>query len=121
MLMLDASCAGRHIWIDKSRSDVVYVDRRIVPRGAIPVRPNWCVVPDICADFTMLPFPASIFHLVVFDPPHIIRDRPSRSYLRTKYGEMRSDSWRRTIYTGFCECWRVLRDGGTLHMKWSSA
>jgi hypothetical protein len=66
-----------------------------------------------------LPFADGTFDLVVYDPPHIIRDKPSKSFLRTKYGELRSNSWSDTLRGGFEECWRVLRVGGTLHFKWS--
>jgi SAM-dependent methyltransferase len=120
MRILDTTCAGRHIWFDKNRDDTIYVDRRILPKGTIPIRPNWQVRPDVCADFTMLPFPDECFDIVVFDPPHIIRDTPSKSFLRTKYGEMRSGDWQQTLRAGFDECWRVLRSSGTLHFKWAN-
>lgn len=120
MLILDSTCAGRHIWNDKDREDVVYADRRVCPRGSIPVRPNWSVSPDVVCDFVSLPFPDDTFDMVVFDPPHIIRDTPSSGgYLRMKYGELRPGSWRGVVSDGFRECWRVLRSPGTLHFKWS--
>ena len=119
MLILDATCAGRHLWNDKARGDTVYVDRRICPRGTIPIRPNWEIRPDIVCDFTALPFRGETFDLVVFDPPHIIRENPSKGYLRTKYGELRRSDWTVTLTNGFSECWRVLRSPGTLHLKWA--
>lgn len=119
MRILDASCGGRHLWFEKSRDDTIYVDRRLLPKGTIPVRPNWEVRPTVVADFTMLPFADEMFDLVVYDPPHIIRDKPSKSFLRTKYGELNSATWESTLRTGFNECWRVLRMGGTLHFKWA--
>lgn len=121
MLILDATCGGRHIWYDKARDDVIYVDRRILPKGTIPIRPNWEVRPTVCASFTALPFRDETFDLVVYDPPHIIRDNPSKSFLRTKYGELRLNSWRETLREGFDECWRVLKMGGTLHFKWAES
>lgn len=119
MLILDATCAGRHLWYDKARADTIYVDRRICPAGTIPVRPNWEVKPDVCADFTALPFRDGAFDLVVWDPPHIIRDGGSAGYMRTKYGELRKDDWQDTLRRGFDECWRVLKSPGTLHFKWA--
>lgn len=118
MLILDATCAGRHLWYDKARSDTIYVDRRICSKGTIPIRPNWNVTPDVCADFTALPFRDEAFDLVVFDPPHIIRENPSKGFLRTKYGEF-GRNWAETLQAGFAECWRVLSSPGTLHLKWS--
>ena len=95
------------------------MDRRILPRGTIPVRPNWEVRPDVCADFTALPFRDGTFDLVVYDPPHIVRDTPSKSFLRTKYGELRSADCLAVLRQGFDECWRVLKAPGTLHFKWA--
>lgn len=120
-MILDATCGGRHLWNDKARPDTVYIDQRELPPGTIPIRPNWCVAPDIVASFTDIPFDDETFEMVVYDPPHIIRDTPSKSFMRTKYGELRSDNWRDTISKGFAECWRVLKPGGTLVFKWSSA
>jgi SAM-dependent methyltransferase len=121
MLILDATCGGRHLWYEKDRSDTIYVDRRVLPKGTIPVRPNWEVRPTVCASFTKLPFSDETFDLVVYDPPHIIRDTPSKSFLRTKYGELHSTSWSDTLRGGFEECWRVLKIGGTLHFKWAES
>jgi len=119
MLILDATCGGRHLWVDKERADTVYVDRRVLPKGTIPIRNNWNVTPDVVADFTALPFADETFDLVVFDPPHIIRSKPSKSFLRTKYGELTPDTWAAVLRKGFDECWRVLRSPGTLHFKWA--
>lgn len=120
-MILDATCGGRHLWNDKNRADTVYIDQRVLPPGTIPIRPNWCVKPDIIASFTNMPFSDATFEMVVYDPPHIIRDNPSKSFLRTKYGELRSADWQDTIAKGFAECWRVLKPGGTLVFKWSNA
>lgn len=119
MRILDATCGGRHLWVDKDHADTVYVDRRICLPGTIPIRPNWRVMPTVVADFTALPFPDGIFDLVVYDPPHIIRKHPSKSFLRTKYGELHPDTWSVTLRSGFDECWRVLRAPGFLHFKWA--
>ena len=119
MRILDATCGGRHLWFDKDRADTIYVDRRVLPKGTIPIRPNWNVTPTVVADFTMLPFADATFDLVVYDPPHIIRAKESKSFLRTKYGELKPDTWSDTLLGGFNECWRVLRMGGTLHFKWA--
>jgi len=119
--ILDMTCGGRHLWVDKSRVDTIYVDRRILPKGTIPIRANWNVTPDVCADFTALPFADASFDLVVYDPPHIIRSVPSKSFLRTKYGELQPGTWQETLRAGFDEAWRVLSAPGTLHFKWADA
>lgn len=121
MKILDATCGGRHLWVNKNHPNTTYVDRRVLPPGTIPIRPNWSVEPDVMADFTDLPFDDASFDLVVFDPPHIIRANPSVSYMRTKYGELAPATWAETLTAGFRECWRVLRAPGTLHFKWADS
>jgi hypothetical protein len=121
VLILDATCAGRHLWVDKTHPNVIYVDRRILPPGTFWRRPHWQVRPDVCADFTALPFRDRTFDLVVYDPPHIIRSTPSQSSLRLVYGELHSSTWKDVLRLGFYECWRVLRVPGFLHFKWCNA
>ena len=116
--ILDVTCAGRHMWNDKNHPLALYVDQRQEPPGTIPIRPNWCIRPQVVASFTALPFASDSFRMVIFDPPHIIRTRRSKGFLRTKYGELGAD-WREVLRAGFDECWRVLQPGGTLIFKWS--
>lgn len=53
----------------------MYVDKRIRPKGFMAVRPNFSVEPDMQGDFRDLDFPDASFSLVVFDPPHTIRNK----------------------------------------------
>jgi len=75
------------------------------------------VDPDLQADFTALPFPDNSFALVVFDPPHLIRNG-RKGWLAKKYGKLEGD-WREELRQGFAECFRVLRPEGTLIFKWN--
>jgi len=68
-------------------------------------------------DFRALPYPDSTFHLVAFDPPHLLRAGP-RSWLAAKYGKLGTD-WRDDLGKGFAECFRVLKPNGTLVFKWN--
>lgn len=72
--------------------------------------------PDYLADFTNLPFQDNSFPLVVFDPPHLVRNG-NRGWLAKKYGKLR-ESWEADLRAGFAECFRVLRPEGTLIFKW---
>lgn len=75
------------------------------------------VSPDFEADFRDLPFAENAFHLVVFDPPHLLRNG-KKGWLAKKYGKLEED-WRDDLRAGFKECFRVLRPHGTLIFKWN--
>lgn len=75
--------------------------------------------PDLQLDFCQLPFPDEQFHLVVFDPPHLVHNG-SHSWLAKKYGKL-GTAWRDDVRCGFAECFRVLKPFGTLIFKWSEA
>ena len=64
-----------------------------------------------------MPFSDGQFHLVVFDPPHLIGNGKS-GWLAKKYGKLGTD-WRDDLRAGFAECFRVLRPNGTLIFKWN--
>jgi hypothetical protein len=116
--IVDCTAAGRMMWTDKQHRGTIYVDRRIEPPGTIECRPNWCVQPDVVASFTRLPFADSTFHLALYDPPHIVRTTPSKSFLRVKYGTLGSD-WKQVLRAGFDEAMRVVKPGGLVIVKWS--
>lgn len=75
------------------------------------------IKPDIIGDFCNIPFPDNTFHLVVFDPPHLIK-AGDNSWLAKKYGKL-SDTWPQDLKKGFDECMRVLKPCGTLIFKWN--
>lgn len=116
--ILDACCGGRQWWWDKAHPLAVYVDNREEPPGSVDVRPNWSCEPDIVGDFRSLPFGDAAFRLVVFDPPHIVRDKPN-GYIAMKYGALPAATEQEALAQGFAECWRVLAAGGTLVFKWA--
>lgn len=121
--ILDATCGSRTIWFDKNCAQCVYMDKRQEHGIAIwkstkndSVR-RIDVEPDIVADFTSMPFPDESFHLVVFDPPHMLT-LGENSWMRKKYGVL-PENWKPIIHDGFAECWRVLRKNGVLVFKWN--
>lgn len=116
--ILDASCGGRMMWFNKKHPNAIYIDKRTAPKGHVPSHPNHTVDPDIVMDFRALEFKDESFSLVVFDPPHFygIGDK---SWLAKKYGVLDKETWRTDIKKGFDECWRVLKEGGTMIVKWS--
>jgi hypothetical protein len=112
------------MWLDRANPDVVFGDRRSEtitvtdrshgnPTGTRTLH----IEPDALIDFRALPFDDGTFHLIAFDPPHLVKAGP-RSWLAAKYGKL-SDDWRDDIRAGFAECFRVLSPHGTLVFKWN--
>jgi SAM-dependent methyltransferase len=120
--VLDACCGSRMFWFDRRDNRAVFVDKRREThvltdkssRGGSRVLE---VNPDLIADFTALPFPDGQFAMVVFDPPHLVRNGKS-GWMAKKYGKLEGD-WRAELRAGFAECFRVLKPEGTLIFKWN--
>lgn len=111
-------------WFDKANPVVIFGDRRhevltVTDRshGKTDGQRVLRIEPDIVMDFRNLPFPDESFHLVAFDPPHLVR-AGKKSWLAAKYGKLGAD-WRSDLRAGFRECFRVLRTHGTLVFKWN--
>jgi hypothetical protein len=120
--VLDACCGGRMFWYEKDNPKVLFMDRREVAKGVFANNwnPNWCVKPDVLADFRDMPFPDKSFKLIVFDPPHLTSGS-DKGVINIKYGLLDKQNWKADIVQGFTECWRVLDDYGTLIFKWNDA
>ncbi len=103
-------------YFDKNSPHVAYCDKRQEAHVLCDER-IFTIYPDAVTDVCTLPFQSKNFSLVVFDPPHLIR-AGKKSWLRKKYGVL-SDDWRCFLQSGFEECWRVLKIGGTLIFKWN--
>jgi SAM-dependent methyltransferase len=117
--ILDACCGGCMMWFDKKYPGALYVDKRVRPKGFLPVRPEFEIAPDIHADFRELPFRDETFSLVVFDPPHTIREKEVGGIIAERYGRLTIAEWQQDLALGFAECWRVLKPNGTLIFKWA--
>jgi len=75
------------------------------------------IEPDRIADFRDMPFGDNTFHLVVFDPPHLL-ERSAGCDMANRYGVLCGD-WRDVLRAGFKECFRVLKPNGVLVFKWN--
>ncbi|MEG1540257.1 MAG: methyltransferase domain-containing protein [Muribaculaceae bacterium] len=119
--ILDACCGSRMFWFDKNNPNVLFVDIRketVTAKDRDKIR-TIEVNPDVVADFTNLPFDDESFHMVVFDPPHLIT-LGDTSWMAKKYGKL-PKNWQEVISKGFDECMRVLKPNGTLIFKWSES
>ena len=111
---LDVACGARSFYFDKQDARVLKCDAH--PRHPVLLNGRTLdVSPDMVADFRELPFPDKSFHLVIFDPPHLIGKRGWRS---DYYGSLDSHTWRDDLSKGFNECLRVLKPYGVLVFKW---
>ena len=116
MKILDCTCGSRMFWFDKRNRNCVFMDNRELDETLCDGR-RLIIEPDVIGDFTKMPFRDEYFHLVVFDPPHLIRCG-NKSWLKKKYGILNS-SWKDDIRRGFNECFRVLKKNGVLIFKWN--
>lgn len=121
-------------YFDKKDPRVLFQDIRDVEMTLCDGR-HFEIKPDIVADFTDMPYSDESFSMVVFDPPHLLRNvgkskfgdiygslNPKNKvtgYQMTKYGELGNADWKEMISKGFAECFRVLRPGGFLIFKWN--
>lgn len=131
--ILDACCGGKMFYFDKDDPRVLFQDIRVVDTTLCDGR-HFKVKPDVVCDFTSMPYSDNTFSMVVFDPPHLLRNvgkskmadmygslnekATPTGYQHIKYGALYSD-WRDMLFKGFAECFRVLRPGGFLIFKWN--
>ena len=132
--VLDACCGGRMFYFNKYDNRVLFQDIRDFDTILCDGR-TFSVHPDVCASFTEMPYPDNCFAMVVFDPPHLLRNvgkskfadmygslNPKASpsgYQHIKYGALPNRDWRDMLKRGFAECFRVLKSGGFLIFKWN--
>lgn len=77
--IIDLYCGSRMFWFDRQNPDVVFCDKRreshtLIDRSSTGGSRTLIIDPDLQADFTALPFPDESFSVVVFDPPHLVRN-----------------------------------------------
>lgn len=111
--VLDPCCGGRMFYFDSDNPDVLFCDCRKW-EGELCDGRHFEVSPDVLADVTALPFEDGCFPLVVFDPPHLT---VGSGWQVDKYGKLPKD-WKDWMTRAFSECWRVLREEGTMVFKW---
>ena len=120
--ILDPCCGSRMFWFNRTDDRAVFGDVReeshqLKDRSSKGGSRQLIIAPDQLMDFRALPFSDETFHLIVFDPPHLVNNGRS-GWLAKKYGKL-GDDWREDIRAGFAECFRVLKPFGTLIFKWN--
>ncbi|PHR61319.1 MAG: SAM-dependent methyltransferase [Robiginitomaculum sp.] len=120
--VLDPCCGSRMFWFDRNDDRTIFGDIRsethkLKDKSSKGGFRELVISPDQQMDFRNLPFPNDSFYLVVFDPPHLVKNG-STGWIAKKYGKLGSD-WGNDIRAGFSECFRVLKPNGTLIFKWN--
>ena len=132
--ILDDCCGGKMFYFNKNDERVLFQDIRNFETTLCDGR-SFSVHHDIQADFTNMPYPDSSFSMVIFDPPHLLRNvgkskfadiygslNPKAiptGYQQIKYGALQNKGWQKMLKEGFAECFRVLNPGGFLIFKWN--
>jgi len=116
--ILDPASSMRSFYFDKTDDRVVFGDIREDETHLLTNGQTIKIKPDQVMDFRFIPYPDGAFQCVVFDPPHMLR-LSEKSWMRKKYGVLDSQTWREDIAQGFSECFRVLKNNGTLIFKWN--
>lgn len=120
--VLDACCGSRMFWFNRTDPRAIFVDKRreqheLTDSSSKGGSRMLIVDPDLQADFTSLPFFDGQFAMVVFDPPHLVKNGRT-GWLAKKYGKL-GPEWQDELRMGFAECFRVLKPEGTLVFKWN--
>lgn len=115
--VIDVCCGPKGMWFDKNDSRALFMDKRHeIHENIYPSLNSKLVIsPDVIGDFTNINQPDNSFWHVVFDPPHIKRNKLGE--ITKRYGNLEGD-WRAMIKNGFSECFRILKPNGTLIFKW---
>jgi hypothetical protein len=108
--ILDATAGFRMMWFNKHHPNAIYLDQR--PECE----------PDVIGDFRELSnFTNESFKLIVFDPPHIVKNEivNNQNTLRV-FGQLQPETWQSDLKRAFAECWRCLAPYGVLLFKWNN-
>jgi len=121
MKILDATCGTKAMWFNKNHPLVTYLDKRSGnfiyqnrnQKTTIKINPN------VVGDFTKLEFDNNCFDMVLFDPPHIVQNKPDSSKCMAYYSYLPSDKWQSILQKGINELFRVLKPQGVFIFKWA--
>lgn len=121
MKILDATCGFKGIWYQKNHPFVTFMDKRkcVLYSNHKKGKRKIDISPDIVSEWKNAPFPNNYFDIVVFDPPHLIREEGKKECSLTKsYGYLKLKTWRKDISEGVKKLFDVLKPNGIFIFKW---
>jgi len=128
MRILDATCGYKGIWYQKNHPFVTFIDMRKgftknTPGTKIKNRRRFKLQPDVIVDWTKgVPFNNESFDMVIFDPPHLMKDKEALdSSLTLRYGRLDKSNYKEYLGKGINELFRVLKPEGVFILKWSES
>ena len=121
--VLDACCGSKMFWFDNDHQSTVFSDCRYETHELKDASSKGGsrmlhIRPGVIADFTALPFYDETFSMVIFDPPHFMRNGKN-GWMAKKYGTLNRETWQGDLRRGFRECFRVCKPFGTVLFKWN--
>jgi len=126
MKILDATCGQKSMWFVKNHPLVTFLDKR---EGKYmhwdkknASRRTAIIKPDIVADWTKkVPFDDNYFDMILFDPPHAIRNKVCDIHNDMYFGILKKDTWKQDLKKGIKELFRVLKPEGVFVFKWGDS
>ena len=122
MKILDATCGAKGIWFQKNHPFVTFMDKRNGKQYyASKKQTKICykVEPDVVSEWKDAPFPDNYFDMIIFDPPHIVRKKSTKSNMITEYGSLQPDTWKDELKEGIERLFKILKPEGIFVFKWS--
>ena len=104
MKILDATAGLKGIWYQKDHPFVTFMDHRYIngskqkTSNNIKNRRVIRIKPDVVAEWKDTPFPDNYFDMVVFDPPHMIRNKKCDHIFVEKYGMLHLSNYKQVKY-----------------------
>lgn len=125
MKILDATTGFKGIWYQKNHPFVTFMDKRKgwvdgkTENYSFKNRRRVKINPDIISEWKDAPFPDNYFDMIIFDPPHLIKNEGSKlSQMQKQYGYLKKDTWKRDLKEGIDKLFKILKPKGIFVLKW---
>jgi len=122
MKILDATAGFRGIWYQKKHPFVIFMDKRneniTLKKGKNGGRIK--INPDIVSEWARAPFPNNHFDMIIFDPPHILREE-KLGILTKKYGCLQKSTYKHELENGIKKLFEILKPEGIFIFKWAES